>query len=131
MNWFKTAAAAFLFNASGFTRDRLYRQRFGSPEKLHALARDAEAVADWIRSSVWSGWHVSGTCRMGGDGDPLAVLDDRLRVRGVDGLRVVDASVMPTIVRANTNISTIAIAEKASDIILGRQSASQEEHQGA
>ncbi len=130
-NWFKTAAAAFLFNASGFTRDRLYRQRFGSPEKLHALARDADAVADWIRGSVWSGWHVSGTCRMGGDDDPNAVLDAELKVRGVDGLRVVDASVMPTIVRANTNITTIAIAEKASDLILGRQPATQEEHQGA
>ena len=55
---------------------------------------------------------------MGADGDRMAVLDSRLRVRGVEGLRVVDASVMPTIVRANTNISTIAIAEKASDIII-------------
>jgi 5-(hydroxymethyl)furfural/furfural oxidase len=77
------------------------------------MARDEEAIAAWVKSTVWSGWHVSGTCRMGPDGDPLAVLDARCRVRGVSGLRVVDASVMPTIVRANTNITTIAIAEKA------------------
>ena len=55
---------------------------------------------------------------MGADDDPDAVLDSRCRVRGVDGLRVVDASVMPTIVRANTNIPTIAIAERVADAIL-------------
>jgi 5-(hydroxymethyl)furfural/furfural oxidase len=55
---------------------------------------------------------------MGPDGDPLAVLDAQCRVRGVGGLRVVDASVMPTIPRGNTNLTTIAIAEKVSDLIL-------------
>ena len=79
---------------------------------------DDELILDWIREAVWSGWHVSGTCRMGAEADPLAVLDDRCRVRGVEGLRVVDASIMPTIVSANTNITTIAMAEKASDLIL-------------
>jgi 5-(hydroxymethyl)furfural/furfural oxidase len=57
---------------------------------------------------------------MGADGDPLAVLDARCRVRGVEGLRVVDASVMPTSVSANTNITTIMIAEKiAAEILAG------------
>lgn len=117
-NWFKVIGAATLVDLSPATRDWLYRQRFGSPEKLHRMMKDEQALTDWVKSSVWSGWHVSGTCRMGGSEDPMAVLDARLRVRGVEGLRVVDASVMPTIVRANTNISTIAIAEKASDIII-------------
>jgi 5-(hydroxymethyl)furfural/furfural oxidase len=117
-NWLKTAAAAFLFDASPLTRDWLYRNRFGPAERLHAMARDDEAIADWVKSTVWSGWHVSGTCRMGGDDDPTAVLDGHLRVRGVEGLRVVDASAMPSICSANTNITTIAIAEKASDLIL-------------
>ncbi len=117
-NWLKVIGAAMLIDLSPMTRAWLYRHRFGSQDSLHKMAGNDQAIEDWVKSTVWSGWHVSGTCRMGADGDPLAVLDSNLRVRGVDGLRVVDASVMPTIVRANTNISTIAIAEKASDIIL-------------
>jgi 5-(hydroxymethyl)furfural/furfural oxidase len=117
-NWLKVIGAALMIDLSPATRAWLYRNRFGSQDKLHRLVIDDQAIEDWVKSSVWSGWHVSGTCRMGPDGDSGAVLDDRCRVRGIAGLRVVDASVMPTIVRANTNISTIAIAEKASDLIL-------------
>lgn len=117
-NWFKVIGAATLIDLSPTTREWLYRHRFGSSDNLHRMVSDDQAIEAWVKSSVWSGWHVSGTCRMGADGDPMAVLDARLRVRGVGGIRVVDASVMPTIVRANTNISTIAIAEKASDIII-------------
>ena len=84
----------------------------------HAMVGNDEAIAQWVRSSVWSGWHVSGTCRMGPDGDPGAVLDGECRVRGVGGLRVVDASVMPSVCSANTNVTTIAIAEKAADLIM-------------
>jgi 5-(hydroxymethyl)furfural/furfural oxidase len=115
--WIKTAAAAALLDFAP-TRDMIIRRKFGTQDRLHRLAKDDEAIADWVRSTVWSGWHVSGTCRMGDAGDPLAVLDNHCRVRGVEGLRVVDASVMPSIIAANTNISTIAIAERASDLIL-------------
>lgn len=124
-NLIKTSAAAALFGASHLTREALYRHLFGPMERIHRMARDDDAIADWVKASVWSGWHVSGTCRMGPDGDPGAVLDARCRVRGVEGLRVVDASVMPTIVRANTNITTIAIAEKAADMILEDRTATQ------
>ncbi len=117
-NWLKTAAAAALFDYAPFARDALIRQRFGTTERLHAMIRDDEAITEWVKSSVWPGWHVSGTCRLGAEGDPMAVLDAQCRVRGVEGLRVVDASVMPSICSANTNITTIAIAEKAADLIL-------------
>lgn len=66
-------------------------------------------------------FHPSGTSRMGPRTDPLAVVDDQLRVHGLQGLRIVDASVMPTMLSANLNASTLMIAEKASDMIRGRQ----------
>ena len=120
-NWIKTAAASLLFDASPMTREWLCQYKFGPASRLHDMIRDDEAIGDWVKSSVWSGWHVSGTCRMGGDDDRMAVLDGSCRVRGIEGLRVADASIMPTIVRANTNITTIAIGEKASDLILNGQ----------
>ncbi len=65
-------------------------------------------------------FHLMGSCRMAPDTDPTAVVDDQLRVRGLDGLRVVDASIMPTMPSANLNASVLMIAEKASDMIRGR-----------
>lgn len=117
-NWIKTATAAALFDYAPFARDMLIRRRFGTTERLHAMVKSDDAIADWVKASVWPGWHVSGTCKMGPESDPMAVLDAQCRVRGVSGLRVVDASVMPYVCSANTNITTIAIAEKAADLIL-------------
>ena len=71
----------------------------------------------YVRQWGGIGYHAVGTCRMGPDGDPMAVLDPRLRVRGIAGLRVVDASVMPEPVSANTNAPTIMIAERAAEWI--------------
>jgi len=79
-----------------------------------------DAVDAWVRANVESAYHPCGTCRMGAADDPLAVVDPELRVIGIDGLRVVDSSVFPTIPNGNLNAPTIMVGEKASDIILGR-----------
>jgi choline dehydrogenase len=69
----------------------------------------------WARENGQTTYHVIGTCKMGPD--PMAVVDDRLRVYGVAGLRVVDASIMPTVPSGNTNAAVIMIAEKGADMI--------------
>ncbi len=76
-----------------------------------------EALDGWLRRNVSTSYHISGTCKMGPPDDPMAVVDQRLRVRGVSGLRVADASIMPDVVRANTNVTTMMIAERVADFI--------------
>lgn len=93
-----------------------HRAAYISPSEAD-LADDA-AVDAWVRAGANTIFHPVGTCRMGAD--EHAVLDAELRVRGVEGLRVVDASVMPTIVGGNTSAPTMMIAEKAADMMLGR-----------
>jgi choline dehydrogenase len=104
---------------------RLVRKIFSSPS-LGSFSRgelspgsQVESDEDWeqvLRESAGPIYHVVGTCKMGTDED--AVVDNRLRVRGVDGLRIVDSSIMPTITSGNTNAPTMMIAAKAADIIL-------------
>lgn len=76
------------------------------------------ALDNWLLRSVRTSHHASGTCKMGPASDSMAVVDPRLRVHGVAGLRVADASIMPDCIRANTNVTTIAIGEKAADMAI-------------
>ena len=82
--------------------------------------RDDEAIDAFIRRKGESIYHPIGTCKMGAHNDADAVVDSQCRVRGVKGLRVVDASIMPKLIGGNTNGPTMMIAERAADMILGR-----------
>ena len=81
-----------------------------------AQAQSDDELLEFARNYGATIFHPSGTCKMGSD--PMAVVDDRLRVRGVAGLRVVDCSIMPTLTSGNTHAPAVMIAEKASDLIL-------------
>ena len=76
---------------------------------------DYDATLDWARNNTASIYHPTGTCKMGND--KSAVVDDQLRVHGIQGLRIADCSIMPEIVSGNTNAPAIMIGEKASDLI--------------
>jgi choline dehydrogenase len=82
-----------------------------------SVQSDAELEA-FIRAKAESIYHPVGTCKMGALDDIDAVVDSHCRVKGIDGLRVVDASVMPTLIGGNTNAPTIMIAERIADLIL-------------
>lgn len=125
--------ANYLSDAGGFdlkmmvecvrlSREILAQPAF-APHRKHELlpgeqVRDEASIVDFIRRKAETIYHPIGTCRMGED--KAAVVDSELRVRGVDGLRVVDASVMPTLVGGNTNAPTVMIAERAATFIAER-----------
>jgi choline dehydrogenase len=108
---------------------KLARRLISTPSMMKYVVREEypgkdvtsdEGLMAAAKQRGTSTFHLMGTCRMAPDSDPTAVLDDQLRVRGLDGLRVVDASIMPTMPSANLNASVLMIAEKAADMIRGR-----------
>ena len=127
--------AGYLSDAEGVDRKmmlecvRLSRDIFAQPafapyrgEEIFPGAQvqgEAEMIA-FIQRKAESIYHPVGTCKMGAEDDPLAVVDPQLRVRGVQALRVIDASVMPKLIGGNTNAPTMMIAERAADLILGK-----------
>jgi 5-(hydroxymethyl)furfural/furfural oxidase len=81
---------------------------------------DDSALTEWVEGHACGSWHASCTCRIGRLDDARAVVNPDCRVIGVEGLAVVDASIMPSVVSANTNLSTIMVAEKAADALRQR-----------
>lgn len=113
-----TGIMAKLLDGPGFFRRMLIKNLIMEGYTQDDVVNDEDAAEAFIRKAAVGVWHASCTCRMGSDTDPMAVTDPSGRVRGVDGLRVVDASIFPVVPCANTNIPTIMTAEKIADAIL-------------
>ena len=99
-------------------RTGVFDELGGTSDTTTLLALDTSALEHAVRDAFGTYMHLAGTCRMGADAD--AVVDPRLRVNGIDGLRVADASIMPVIVSCNTNAACVMIGEKATDLLRGR-----------
>jgi 5-(hydroxymethyl)furfural/furfural oxidase len=118
-NWLMTGIPALTMDVVPALRRVFIERMLSQDGPLDEALRDEEKLDELVRKHTIGGWHASGTCKMGTAADKLAVVDPQsARVYGVRGLRVVDASIMPTVPRANTNIPVIMIAEKIADGIL-------------
>jgi 5-(hydroxymethyl)furfural/furfural oxidase len=116
-NAWKASIVAKLLNISPAASNYGLRMLTGGAASISRLVADDEALSDHIRENVAGTFHVCGTCRMGQRDDPRSVVDSTGGVHGVGGLRIADASVMPTVPRGNTNIPTIMIAEKLASAL--------------
>jgi 5-(hydroxymethyl)furfural/furfural oxidase len=112
-----TTALGKLLDGPSSLRDRLLRDIITDGTSYDAILHDDAALDQYLRATVTGIWHATGTCRMGHPNDPNAVCDPEGRVIGVEGLRVCDGSVMPTIPCANPNVPIMMIAERMSDLI--------------
>jgi choline dehydrogenase-like flavoprotein len=125
LNWLSEQADADLL-----VKGLRYLRQIAGSEPLASIIAEERApgpllqsdddLERYVRETAESAYHPVGTCRAGKDGDPMAVLTPDLRVRGVDGLRVFDASMMPNIVSANTNAVVMAAADRGVDLMMGR-----------
>jgi 5-(hydroxymethyl)furfural/furfural oxidase len=113
-----TTIAARLLDGPKVLRDYLIENYLMEDFTLEEICQDDDRAEAFIRKAAVGVWHASCTCRMGAEDDPMAVTDNQGRVRGMAGLRVVDASIFPVVPCANTNLPTIMTAEKIADEIL-------------
>lgn len=121
-NWLATALPAAAMDLFPPLRRRFVEKIVAPQGNLAEALGDDDKLDDIIRGHMIGGWHPCGTCKMGRAADAMAVVDPRgARVHGVRGLRVIDASLMPSIPRANTNIPVIMLAEKMADAIMAAE----------
>jgi 5-(hydroxymethyl)furfural/furfural oxidase len=121
VNALQTWLGAMAMETSPLIRRFMIDKLIADAPSIDELADDDGACRDWIRSAVLGHWHASCTCRMGTSDDAFAVTDPSARIYGVEGLRVADASIMPSVPCANTNIPIIMIGEKVAASILAGQ----------
>ena len=117
-NKFQTWIGGQLMDTLPVARKLIIKNMIADGPSIDDLLADRAVVEQWIRSTVVGHWHASCTCRMGAEDDPGAVTDPSGRVYGVGGLRVCDASIMPVVPCANTNLPTIMLGEKVASSIL-------------
>lgn len=118
-NWLQAAALTAVMDLAGPYRRAILNRLVSPAPPLEQLIADDGLLGAWLRRNATGFFHPVGTCRMGAANDPHAVVDSSGCVRGVGGLLVADASVMPTITRAPTNLTTLMIAEKIADAMGG------------
>lgn len=112
-----TKVGSMLLDLSSVTRKPLMMMAEPRKFAIARMMKDDKAIEEFAHATVLGNWHAVGTCRMGSKSDKGAVVDSAGRVLGVSGLRVVDASIMPSVPCANTNLTTLMLAEKMSDSI--------------
>lgn len=123
-NKFQTDVGASLMDASAAVRKFVIKTLIADAPSLRDLAENESICREWLKGAVHGHWHASGTCRMGRVGDRLAVTSPNGQVKGVSGLRIADASLMPSVPCANTHIPTLMIGEKIAATIVAEQSTS-------
>jgi 5-(hydroxymethyl)furfural/furfural oxidase len=117
-NKIQTDIGAAIMDASGLLRKAVIKSMIADVPSLNDLANNESICREWLRSAVHGHWHASGTCRMGSKEDPAAVTNAAGEVYGVPGLRISDASLMPSVPCANTHIPTVMIGEKVAAAVL-------------
>ena len=115
-----TNIAAVMMDSSAGLRKLLFDRVISDSPPIPVLLANPAMLEQYVRDNVQSAWHASCTCRMGDPGDPRTVVDPTGKVVGTENLFIADASVMPEVSRTNTNIPTIMIAERISEMIRGR-----------
>lgn len=117
-NKVQTDVGAALMDSSSALRRFIIKTMIADAPTLRDLAENESICREWLKDSVHGHWHASGTCRMGAATDPLAVTSPEGLVYGVSGLRIADASLMPSVPCANTHIPTVMIGEKIAAAVL-------------